>query len=78
MCLQYIHTMSCNAASVLTMCCIQVAITWTLKRKSMLCMTSSILMTMRTGLTSCVKATILEREKCYALSLVHSKCLIEA
>jgi hypothetical protein len=35
------------------------------------------LTTMRIGLISCVEATILGREWCYAQSLVHSKCLIE-
>jgi hypothetical protein len=33
---------------------------------------------MKTGLTSCVEATILRREWCYTQSLVHSECLIEA
>jgi len=60
--LQYIHAMRHDAASALTMHYILAATTQTLKRKSTLCMTSSTLTTMKTGLTSCVKVTILERE----------------
>jgi hypothetical protein len=41
-------------------------------------MTSSISMTMKTGLTSCMEATILGRKWCYTRSLVHFDCLIEA
>jgi hypothetical protein len=44
----------------------------------MLCMTFFTSTTMKTGLISCVEATILGREWCYAWSLVCSDCLIEA
>jgi hypothetical protein len=77
-CLQYMCIISHVSVSALTMCYTLVATVWTCKKRSMPYRTSSILMIMKIGLTSCMEATILGREWCYIWSLVHSDCLIEA
>jgi hypothetical protein len=74
-CRVHMHGTSHVTVYALTSHCILVAIAWTCKRRLMHSRTSYTSMIMKTERTSCVEATILGREWCYAWSLVCSECL---
>jgi hypothetical protein len=61
-CYQYMCTMNHSAVSALTTHCTLAMIAWTLRKRSTPYKTSSTSTITKTGLTSCMEATILGRE----------------